>query len=177
VRVGLTPNQLSLLSFISGVVAAIFYAKTYPAGGAAFLLISAILDLLDGDVARRIGHSSDFGAAIDWIIDKYIDAFVIIGIALGGVDARIALFALFGSFINTFIKPVVYAEIGYRSRVSGKINDPIEAVGFFGRPETIITILLFSFIHLNIGLAIIAVMTHLSAIQRIAYLYKHYRVS
>jgi len=175
VKVGITPNQLSLLSLILGVVAAIFYAKAYPVGGAVFLLLSAILDLVDGDVARRMGRSSDFGAAIDWIVDKYIDALVIIGIALGGVDARIALFALFGSFINTFIKPVVYAEIGYRNRVSGKINDPIESVGFFGRPETIITILLFSFIGLNIGLGIIAAMTHLSAIQRIAYLYRHHR--
>ncbi|MHC1569719.1 MAG: CDP-alcohol phosphatidyltransferase family protein [Candidatus Syntropharchaeales archaeon] len=174
-RLGLTPNQLSFISLVAGVIAAVFYATSRPASGAASLLLSSIFDLVDGEVARKTGRSSAFGAAIDWIVDKYIDAFIIIGIGLGGVDLRIALFALFGSFINTFIKPVVYSELGYRDRVSGKIDDPIESVGFFGRPETIITILFFSFLRLDIGLLIIAVMTHLSALQRVIYLYRNCR--
>ncbi|HDM36980.1 MAG TPA: CDP-alcohol phosphatidyltransferase family protein [Candidatus Syntrophoarchaeum butanivorans] len=175
IRSGISPNQLSLISFLLGVISAVLYARSHPITGALFLLLSSIFDLLDGDVARRKGLSSDFGAAIDWIVDKYIDALVIIGIALGGVDARLALFALSGSLLNTFIKPVVYSEIGYTKRVSGKIDDPIESVGFFGRPETIITILLFSSWRLDLALGIIAVMTHLSAIQRVLYLYRNYR--
>ena len=70
--------------------------------------------------------------------------------------------------MNTFIKPVVYAEIGYREKVEGKIDDPLEGVGFFGRPETFLVLILgglFNVIWASV--IIIAVCTNLSAMQRI----------
>jgi len=75
--------------------------------------------------------------------------------------------------MNTFIKPVVYAEIGYQERVDGKIEDPLEGIGFFGRPETFLVLLaggVSGFIWLSV--IVIAVCTNLSAIQRIIYLYR-----
>jgi archaetidylinositol phosphate synthase len=75
--------------------------------------------------------------------------------------------------MNTFIKPVVYAEIGYREKVEGKIDDPLEGVGFFGRPETFLVLILggvFGYIWASV--IIIAICTNLSAIQRIIYLYR-----
>jgi archaetidylinositol phosphate synthase len=78
--------------------------------------------------------------------------------------------------INTFIKPVVYAEAGFQEREDGKINDPLEGVGFFGRPETIIILIiggLTGFIWASV--IIVAVCTNLSAIQRIIYLYQNLR--
>lgn len=75
--------------------------------------------------------------------------------------------------MNTFIKPVVYAETGYQERVDGKIEDPLEGVGFFGRPETILVLVvggLTGFIW--VAVVLIAIGTNVSAIQRIIYLYK-----
>ena len=57
-------------------------------------------------------------------------------------DFAIIGLAMTGSLMNTFIKPVVYAEIGYREKVEGKIDDPLEGVGFFGRPETFLVLIL-----------------------------------
>ncbi len=88
-------------------------------------------------------------------------------------DYAIVAFAIIGSLMNTFIKPVVYAEIGYREKVEGKIDDPLEGVGFFGRPETFLVLILggvTGFIWVSV--IIIAVCTNLSAIQRIIYLYR-----
>jgi archaetidylinositol phosphate synthase len=88
-------------------------------------------------------------------------------------DFAIIGLAMTGSLMNTFIKPVVYAEIGYREKVEGKIDDPLEGVGFFGRPETFLVLILggvSGFIWVSV--IIIAVCTNLSAIQRILYLYK-----
>ncbi len=116
-------------------------------------------------------------------MDKYVDGFVLIGIGIGGfVDMRLAAIAVFGSLINTFIKPVVYAEIGYAKKEDGKIKDPLEGIGIFGRPETIIVILVFSALSgftffgygaLAIAVAIVALGTNLSALQRIVYLYSN----
>jgi len=180
-KIGLTPNQITLLSFIFAEIAMIFYYKRIVYLAPLFLFVSAVLDLVDGNIARKIGLESKFGAAIDWIVDKYIDCLVIISISLGGfVSAKIALFAVFGSMINTFIKPVTYTEIGFEKRVDGKIIDPLEGIGIFGRPETIIVIIVASVLEmffssaLLYGIYVIAVMTNISAIDRIIYLYRSY---
>jgi archaetidylinositol phosphate synthase len=182
-RLGLTPNQVTLLSLFFGIAAGALFGLGYAVPGAAALLISALLDFIDGGVARIRNRTSRFGAAIDWIVDKYVDGFVLIGIGIGGfVDMRLAAIAVFGSLINTFIKPVVYAEIGYAKKEDGKIKDPLEGIGCFGRPETIIVILVLSALSgftffgygaLAVAVGIVAVGTNLSALQRVWYLYSN----
>ncbi|HOZ42081.1 MAG TPA: CDP-alcohol phosphatidyltransferase family protein, partial [Methanoculleus sp.] len=90
-------------------------------------------------------------------------------------DFGVVGIALAGSLINTFIKPVTYAEIGYTERIAGKIEDPLEGVGFFGRPETILALVLGGVTgYIWAAILLIAVCTNLSAIQRILYLYRQY---
>jgi archaetidylinositol phosphate synthase len=186
VRCHITPNQISVLSLVAGIACAILFFEQQFFWGSLALLLSAILDLVDGSVARMTNSHTKFGAVFDWIVDKYVDALVLLGIGLSGIaiisqfiavppvtDFAIVAFAIIGSLMNTFIKPVVYAEIGYREKVEGKIDDPLEGVGFFGRPETFLVLILggvTGFIWLAV--IIIAVCTNLSAIQRVMYLYK-----
>ena len=150
------------------------------------LLVSAVLDLVDGSVARQTDRQTRFGAVFDWIVDKYVDALAILGIGLSGVailtrvfplpplaDFAVVAVAIIGSLMNTFIKPVVYAEIGFQERVQGKIDDPLEGVGFFGRPETFLVLIiggLTGFIW--VAVILIAVCTNLSALERVIYLYR-----
>ena len=186
VRIGITPNQISLLALLAGIACAVLFFQRQFFIGALFLLLSAIFDLVDGSVARKTNAHTDFGAVFDWIVDKYVDALVLLGVGLSGIaivsqyfavpplaDFAVVTFAIIGSLMNTFIKPVVYAEIGYHEKVEGKIDDPLEGVGFFGRPETILVLILggvSGFIWASV--IIIAICTNLSAIQRIIYLYK-----
>lgn len=175
-KIGLTPNQITLISVFWGLVSAVFYATRYVYFGALFLFISCLFDLADGGVARINNTATKFGAAIDWIADKYVDGMVLIAIAFGNyTNVIFVCIALFGSFINTFIKSVSYAEIGFKEREDGKISDDLEKTGIFGRPETIITLLICSIIgRLDIAVIIIAIFTNISAVQRIIYLYKGY---
>lgn len=189
VRIGMSPNQISLISLIFGLFCAFLFFKQMFVAGSLMLFISAVLDLIDGSVARKNGTESDFGAVIDWVIDKYVDCFVLLGIGLSGIhiishfvsfsaefqpvaDFGIVAMAIIGSMMNTFIKPVVYAEIGFDERTHGKINDPLEGIGFFGRPETLIIIILGGLTgFIWISVLIVALCTNLSALQRIFYLY------
>lgn len=189
VRAGFTPNQISLLSLLCGLIAAGLYAKGAFFTGSLLLIASALLDLVDGSVARMLDSQSNFGAVIDWIVDKYVDSLVILGIGISrtpivsqifspftGWDWVLVTLAIFGSMMNTFIKPVVYAEVGYSERVEGKIDDPLEGVGFFGRPETIIFLIAGGIVgHIWISVIVIALCTNISAIQRIAYLYGRFK--
>jgi archaetidylinositol phosphate synthase len=186
VRCGITPNQCSFLALVAGIAAAVLFMERWFLAGSLLLLLSALFDLIDGSIARRTNSHTNFGAVFDWIVDKYVDALVILGVGLSGIaivsgilpvsqtaDLAITGLAITGSLMNTFIKPVVYAEIGYREKVEGKIDDPLEGVGFFGRPETFLVLILggvTGFIWVSV--IIIAVCTNLSAIQRIVYLYQ-----
>lgn len=186
IRFGITPNQISLLALVAGIACAYLFFQRQFLQGSLALILSAIFDLVDGSVARKTNAHSDFGAVFDWIVDKYVDALVLLGLGLSGIaiisrflavspytDFACVAFAIIGSLMNTFIKPVVYAEIGYREKKEGKIDDPLEGIGFFGRPETFLVLILggmTGFIWLSV--IIIAVCTNLSAIQRIIYLYQ-----
>jgi archaetidylinositol phosphate synthase len=186
IRLRITPNQISMLAFIAGIACAYLFFQRQFLYGSISLILSAVFDLIDGSVARKTNAHSNFGAVFDWIVDKYVDALVLLGVGLSGIsivsqylavppvaDFVIAAFAIIGSLMNTFIKPVVYAEIGYRDKVEGKIDDPLEGVGFFGRPETFLFLILGGFTgFIWVSLIIIAVCTNLSAIQRIMYLYR-----
>jgi len=186
VKTGFTPNQITLLSLFFGIGAAICYFCQSFLVGSILLLISGVLDLTDGSVARITKKKSDFGAISDWIVDKYVDGMVLLAIGLSGIpiisqftgfaptaDMFVAGAAVIGSIMNTFIKPVTYAEIGYTCKEDGKISDPLEGVGFFGRPETIIALIFFGIIgYIWIAVIIVAICTNLSALQRIVYLWK-----
>jgi archaetidylinositol phosphate synthase len=186
VRLRITPNQISLLALIAGGVCAFLFFKREFLLGSLALLVSAIFDLIDGSVARKTNAHTNFGAVFDWIVDKYVDAIVLLGIGLAGIpivsqllpvpeiaDFAVVTVAITGSLMNTFIKPVVYAEIGYREKVEGKIDDPLEGVGFFGRPETFLVLILGGISgYIWASIIIIAVCTNLSAMQRIIYLYR-----
>lgn len=189
-KTGISPNQITMLAIVAGILCALLYANRMFLAGSILLLLSGILDLIDGGVARITNKSSDFGAVFDWIADKYIDALALLGVGLSGIaiispivtvtgysaqtlDFAIVAVAIIGSLMNTFIKPVVYAEIGYDNREDGKIADPLEGVGFFGRPETLIILILGGVVgYIWISVIIVALCTNLSAIQRIIYLYR-----
>ena len=185
IRAGLTPNQISVVSIGFGILCALLFLFHQFALGALALLISAILDLVDGSVARKLQNSTRFGAAFDWIADKYVDALAILGAGFSGIpiltrfltvppaaDLAVVALAVFGSMMNTFIKPVVYAEVGFTERKEGKIDDPLDGVGFFGRPETVIVLIVGGLTgFLWLAILAIALFTNLSAIERILYLH------
>jgi archaetidylinositol phosphate synthase len=186
VKLRITPNQISVLALFAGIASASLFFQQRFLAGSLVLILSAVFDLVDGSVARMTNAHSDFGAVFDWIVDKYVDALVLLGIGLSGIpvisqyiavppytDFAIVAFAIIGSLMNTFIKPVVYAEIGYHSKVEGKIDDPLEGVGFFGRPETILFLILGGILGVIwVSVIVIALCTNFSAFQRIIYLYR-----
>jgi len=180
-KLNISANFITLLSLLTGTFAAIAYYSGKLITAASFLLVSGILDLTDGTVARLSGKPTKFGAVFDWIADKWVDGLIlgVIGYTYGNVFW--ATVAVTASLIHSFIKPVVYAEIGYKIKVKGKIQDPLENVGFFGRPETHISIILFTIfeklhfpIGLSYGIKFITILTLLSLGTRLVYLYKNY---
>ncbi len=177
----ITPNIITVISVMVGIFSAISFYNHKPLMGALLLFMSGFFDLMDGVVARETDKASKFGAVFDWLADKIVDGVVLFSIGLAYSTPTLTIIAVIGTMLHTFIKPVAYAEIGFANREKGKIDDPLEGIGFFGRPETLLAIILFSiFEHFHIlgglqtGFTIITALIILSLLQRIIYLYIKY---
>ncbi len=174
------PNVITLFSIIAGVLSAAAFYCHHVLTGAVLLAISGLLDLSDGIVARETNRATKFGAVLDWLADKFIDGLVLGAVAVAYATPWVAIVLITVNMLHTFIKPVVYSEIGFSQRNKGKIWDPLEGVGFFGRPETHLTLFVFAVLErfitgsLTLGVYFILLMTTLSLLQRVYYLYKHY---
>jgi len=174
------PNAITLLSIIAGTLSAYAFYTHHILTGATLLVISGLLDLADGIVARQNDKATKFGAVLDWLADKFVDGLVLGAVAVAFTNPAIAIWLITVNMLHTFVKPVAYAEIGFSQREKGKIWDPLEGVGFFGRPEAHIALVFFAVLErfidgsLTLGVYFITVMTTLSLLQRIFYLYKKY---
>ena len=181
-KLHLPPNLITFMSVNMGMASAYFFYHEKLLTALIFLFMSGLFDLVDGMVARMSDRASKFGAVLDWLADKWVDGFVLGAVGYVYAGPLTTITVITASMLHSFIKPVVYAEIGYEKREKGKIEDPLEGIGFFGRPETHITLMFFTLLErfkapigLEFGIKLIAVLTLASLFLRIAYLYKHYR--
>ena len=86
VKVGATPNQVTLASFAIGLYAALLFAQgdTWSLiGGAILLQVSIIVDCVDGEIARYTRKFSELGAWLDAITDRVKEYAVFLGLAYG----------------------------------------------------------------------------------------------
>lgn len=107
---GVTPNSLTYgalaLALASGVCAAF---RQYLLA-AAFLLLSGVLDLLDGVVARAAQRTSRFGALLDSTVDRLADALPLLGLVLAGPQPPLAVAVLVIGMLSGFAVSYVRAR-------------------------------------------------------------------
>ncbi len=180
---GLTPNQVSAI----GIICALFSGFLYWSSrfhqltlvvATIFLLASGFFDALDGALARIYGEATAFGGFLDSMLDRYADAFVFCGIVLGGLCDPIGSVGLLGGFAAlTGSLLVSYARA--RAEAAGV---KMEAVGVAERAERIIILAVASFLSvvwreeaLGWGMVVLAILTNLTVIQRVAYFRKSQR--
>jgi len=104
---GLNPNTISFTASIIGVISALFFMFGHSATAGLLLLISGILDTLDGTVARLGERSSKFGATLDSSLDRYVEMFVFMGITWHFKDTHIffwSFLAIMGSMMVSYIR-------------------------------------------------------------------------
>jgi len=166
-RTGLTPNALSVLALLlNGVAAAVVATGNQVTGGFLVMLFGA-LDMLDGALARVTGRSSKFGAFLDSTLDRYSEAIVFFGLLVlftlrRNVQGTLLVYAvLVGSLMVSYT----------RARAEG-LGLKCE-VGLLPRPERIILLGLgLIFDQIVPALWILAILTNLTAIQRMMHVRK-----
>ncbi len=112
VRTAVTPNQISLLSWmLSCAAAGLMAVSGYPAlaAGGVLAQVASIVDGCDGEIARLKHTKSAFGAWFDAVLDRYADAVLLFGLmwhefAVTGTNLSVVLgfAAIVGSFLNSY---------------------------------------------------------------------------
>ena len=128
--------------------------------------------MLDGMVARASDRTSDFGAFLDSVLDRYSDAFLFMASAwyLAGhnelTGAYISLITMAGAFFISYI----------RARAEGLGREC--KVGIMERPERVVLLSIGAITGLIIpALWIMLVLTHFTALQRLYHVRKTMRDS
>ncbi len=108
----LTPTQITIISFLMALASATFFflgEYKYLVIGGLLAQASSIIDGCDGEVARVKFLTTDYGAFVDSILDRYADGMLILGLILGywllngGISVWIiGLFAVLGSFMMSY---------------------------------------------------------------------------
>jgi len=168
VRVGLTPDMLTLISLTLGGIAAYAISQGAFLLGVLFIGLMTFADMLDGSTARAGGTASPAGTLFDHVVDRYAEFFILLGIMLSGaVASGWAMFALFGMVMASYVRA--------RADSTGKVASC--DVGFAGRPEKIALLVIGMILQQFLPLlrilewAVIAVgvLSHITAVQRLLY--------
>ncbi len=81
-NIPLTPNQVSIISFLLGVFSGVLFALNNLIIGGILVQISSIIDGVDGELARALNKTSKFGGFFDAVLDRLADISVITGLSL-----------------------------------------------------------------------------------------------
>jgi phosphatidylglycerophosphate synthase len=111
---GLTPNQVTILSALLAVPTAILLWKGPLVWGALAMGVVASLDFVDGALARVTGRTTLAGGYLDSLLDRFVDALMVIPLLLR-TDTTATWLAgsafLVGMTVTSFARARVYQDI------------------------------------------------------------------
>lgn len=98
-RLGVTPIQITALTFLIALLAATLIAVGRPQSGLMLWVLSRIGDGLDGVMARHTGRTTAFGGYLDITLDMAAYAAMVIGFAIANPALWLAWVAVLAGYI------------------------------------------------------------------------------
>ena len=161
---GITPNVLTLTGLAVTVAAAVLIGLGWLIPGGLVLLFAGLFDILDGAVARVTNRVGRYGAFLDSTTDRYAEVvtyaallYHFISRSGGELPAMLVIVALGGSLLVSYVRA--------RAQSLGFTCDG----GLLARPERVVITAVGLVVPplLIIALWVLAVLTNLTALQRI----------
>jgi phosphatidylglycerophosphate synthase len=112
---GLSPNQVSTVGFVVGLIAAALAASGFLIYGLITLAISQIVDGLDGGVARTYGLQSERGQMFEVVYDRLNELAIFLALAYAGyVSYFMAVLAFVAILLVTIVEPMSKFDPGFK---------------------------------------------------------------
>jgi CDP-diacylglycerol--glycerol-3-phosphate 3-phosphatidyltransferase len=167
---GVNPNLLTFLGFAVTLLGAFAFAVGWFRWAAAAIFLSGFLDMLDGQVARRSGRVTPFGAFLDSTLDRYSDIMLYLGL--------VAHFAIIGRFFYVVLGSIAMSSSFMVSftRARAEALIPTCKVGFMERPERLVLLIIGgAFNRMAPALWVIATLATATVIYRIVFTWQEFR--
>ena len=166
----INPNILTAFGLFVNFWAAVLFATGMFRSAAAVLFFAAFLDMLDGQVARREGRVTAFGAFFDSTLDRYSDMALYMGLLVYYAVNDRSSYVILAAVATAGSVMVSYA----RARAESLI--PLCKVGFMERPERLVLLIIGGlFNRMGPVLWVIAVVSTITVIHRIVYTWQETR--
>lgn len=180
-RLGIPPNVWTLLSIAPALAGFTLLYKGNLLGGLLCFALSDVMDAIDGAVARVTNSTSNLGAFLDGITERYLEILLYGGLFFylrdmpdGMIPNTLAVFLLaFGALMIAYVK--AYAD---HRRVITDAEELKKMDGVWGRNSRVVLTYagmlagLFNPIWLTYAITILAVAVNLTALQRVIYVTK-----
>ncbi len=169
IKLKVHPNTFTTLCLLAGIYSFFLFSVGSIRLGSLMIILSGIFDNIDGKLARKSGKVTKFGALYDSTMDRYSETFIFFGIAYFFIKNHLYLtsiavaVSLGGSLMISYVRARA-ESLGFDCNI-----------GLLQRAERIVLLGILGFIHLYGLIAaiwIIAVLSHITVIQRIIYVWK-----
>lgn len=175
------PNLLTTLGFLVTASSGLAFHQHHVRTAGFLILMGGFFDILDGRVARQTGLGSKFGAFYDSTLDRISEIAVFLGMLSLYNDYRLELgdvgmiylimLAMAGSLMISYTRARAEAlgldcKVGLMPRAERVVLTGLAALAFGEEWNGLV---------LKGVIAILAVTTNLTAIQRIIWVYRHAR--
>jgi len=170
----LTPNTVTWMGFAVTLIAMVLIITEHLLAGGIVVVVAALFDMLDGELARLTGKVTRFGGILDSTLDRLSEAALLLGL--------LSVFAGNEQFTETILAGVAIVGSLMTSYIRARAESAgIECKeGIFTRPERVVVLalglMLSRFDHiLVIALGIIIFFSYFTVVERLVYSWRKTR--
>ncbi|MBK5093403.1 MAG: CDP-alcohol phosphatidyltransferase family protein [Actinobacteria bacterium] len=135
-RLGISPNLITVLGMAVAIASGYFLAVKRVPLAAVFFVLSGVLDLADGYVAKKLDQVTVFGSFLDSFSDRISDVAIYVGLMVyylklqEGIYVGLAVVLLVASFLISYLRARAEA-LGLQCKAGLMSRAPrVLAVGF-----------------------------------------------
>ncbi len=157
---GFSPNFWTLIGLVFALASALIYGLSLEFGliiGGILLLVSGFFDMVDGQVARATGKTSQKGSYLDSMFDKIAEVAIFLGLLVGGyAEPYLVILAITLSLL-----------VSYARAKSDALNIKLQGVGIGERAERLLVIAIIGIIgYMEPAVIIVVVIAGITLVQR-----------
>lgn len=165
-NININPNILTITGFLITTLSALVIPGNLMLGGI-LILAGGVFDMIDGIAARINKRATDFGAFLDSVLDRYSDAFLLLGFSWFFLknNSLTGVYLCIGTMVGAML-------ISYtKARAEGLGKDC--HTGIMERPERVVLMAFGAITGWVLPIMwLMFILTHVTVIQRIYHVWK-----
>jgi CDP-diacylglycerol--glycerol-3-phosphate 3-phosphatidyltransferase len=176
-RNNVSPNTITTVGTLLTIAAAVVYATGHIMSAGWLMSVTAAFDVIDGQVARRTGRCTVFGAFYDSTLDRVADGALMAGLTVFYMTspvhhnlymAVVCLAGIIGSFLVSYTRARA-ESLGIDAKV-GVMQRP-ERIVLLSAPQALFGLFWNGWVLMAI-IILLSVTSWITAVQRIAFVYR-----